>query len=327
MPPRRIGLDDVRWNDVAAEEAAGPAAGLSETLLREVLAGDTYDMVAARHGISRTGVERRIKTLAAQAAACVGIAGLNTDGTAFVRRLRAHREAVLAALARLEARGPPQPIAQEIRILSPEEVADGTVRLRARSTNPIEDLALYFLMLATGARPLEIARLQVLDYLAPDGTVRAASELRAEVAITGRARPLQFRSARLNTAIGDYLTYRVQRRLGVGQDDRYRGLDPLSRLFLSPTGQGFEILVYADGGQRRFRCRAIQEAYRKIWRCAGFRNLTTLDARHTVADRLYARGADEMQVGLLLGIGERAAVRQMFPRQLPSLEHLTGDLV
>jgi conjugal transfer mating pair stabilization protein TraG len=52
-----------------------------------------------------------------------------------------------------------------------------------------------------------------------------------------------------------------------------------------------------------------------------------LDVRHTVADRLYARGADEMQVGLLLGISERAAVREMFPRRLPTLEQLTRDLV
>ena len=46
-----------------------------------------------------------------------------------------------------------------------------------------------------------------------------------------------------------------------------------------------------------------------------------------MADRLYARGADEAQVGLLLGISERSAVRDMFPRRLPSLDQLTDDLV
>jgi integrase len=216
---------------------------------------------------------------------------------------------------------------QEVRVLSPQEVAAGAARLRARSANPVEDLALYFLMLATGARPLEIARLQVLDYLSAEGTVRTTSELRAEVAINGRARPLHFRSVRLVAAIDAYLAQRLQHREGTGQDKRYRGLDPQSRLFLSPTGQGFEILTYGDNGQRRFRCRAIQETYRRIWRCAGFKNLTTLDARHTVADRLYSRGADEMQVGQLLGISERGAVRQMFPRRLPTLEQLADELV
>ncbi|MBI5720691.1 MAG: hypothetical protein KIT17_26850 [Rubrivivax sp.] len=46
-----------------------------------------------------------------------------------------------------------------------------------------------------------------------------------------------------------------------------------------------------------------------------------------MADRLNARGADEIQVGLLLGISERAAVREMFPRRLPSLDELTEELV
>ena len=298
-------------------------------MLREVLAGDTYDAVASRHGITRTGVERRIKALATRIAASVSIPGLNADGATFVRRLRAHPEAVLEVLGGLEAVGVPPvvPRPHEVRILSEEDVAAGARRVRARSPYPLEDLALYYLLLATGARPLEIARLQLLDYLAPDGAVRTVSELRAEVAITGRARPVFFRSGRLNAALDDYLAERIRSRQRPRTDVRYRGLDPLERLFLSPSGNGFDIVAYGTNGQRRFRCRAIQETYRKIWRYAEFRQFTTLAARHTVADRLYARGADEMQVGLLLGISERAAVREMFPRRLPTLYQLTDDLV
>jgi integrase len=300
----------------------------SESMLREVLAGDTYDVVASRHGITRTGVERRIKALAARIASRANIPGLNADGAAFVRRLRAHRAAILEALAVLEDEKHPEPVMPHlVRILSEEDVAAGARRVRARSPQPLEDLALYYLMLATGARPLEIARLQVLDYLTADGTTRVASELRAELAITRRARPLYFRSGRLKASIDEYLARRVQLSQGAGPDDRYRGLDSRSRLFLSPSGSGFEIVAYGAEGQRRFRCRAIQETYRKIWRYADFKQFTTLAARYTVADRLYARGADEMQVGLLLGISERAAVREMFPRRLPSLDQLTDDLV
>jgi len=297
-------------------------------MLRAVLAGDTYDAVASRHGVTRTGVERRIKALAARVTASASIAGLNSDGVSFVRRLRASREAVLSALARLDAN--PVPISaapRQVRILSDDEIASGATRVRMRSQHPQEGLALYYMLLATGARPLEIARLQLFDYLAADGSVRAASELRADAAITGRSRPLHFRSERLNAALEQYLAHRVQLKHGCGVDGQYRGLDPQSRLFLSPTGRGFEIIAYGAEGQRRFRCRAIQETYRAIWRTAGFKNLTTLAVRHTVADRLYARGADEAQVGLLLGISERAAVREMFPRRVPSLDELTEDLV
>lgn len=317
-------------NDVSQGEEVVSAApnALSEAMLREVLAGDTYDVVAARRGITRTGVERRIKALAARMATSVGIAGVNEEGAAFVRRLRDHREAVLAALEVLQSAEPSAPVApHRVQFLDDEDIAAGARRVRARSSRPIEDLALYYLLLATGARPLEIARLQVVDYLAPGGAVRTVSEFRPEVAITGRARPLFFRSERLNAAIDDWLAQRLKAREGLGPDACYRGMDPRSRLFLSSSGQGFEITPYGADGQRRFRCRAIQETYRKIWRHADFRDFTTLAARHAVADRLYARGADEMQVGVLLGISERAAVREMFPRRLRTLDQLTDDLV
>lgn len=318
--------------DATPDEDGGAAANSfpepSECMLRDVLAGDTYDLVASRYGVTRTGVERRIKALATRIARRVSIVGLNENGAAFVHRLRAHRAALLEALechAGDELAAAPEP--HTVQILSNEEIAAGARRVCARSPHPLEDLALYYLLLATGARPLEIARLQVLDYMASSGEVRAASVLRAEVTITGRARPLNFRSGRLNAAIDEYLAMRVRLGVGIGADDQYRGLDPASRLFLSPSGHGFEIVAYGAEGQRRFRCRAIQETYRKIWRYADFKNFTTLVARHTVADRLYARGADEAQVGLLLGISERAAVREMFPRRLPTLDQLTEDLV
>jgi len=300
----------------------------AEAMLRAVLAGDTYEEVAHKHGTTRTGVERRIKALAVRVARRVAIPGLNEDGAAFVRRLRAHREALLEALELLaDEELAAAPELHAVRILTDEEIAAGARRVGGRSPHPLEDLALYYLLLATGARPLEIARLQVLDYLTSTGEVRATSVLRAETAITGRARPLHFRSGRLTAAIDDYLAMRVRLRQGMGSDEQYLGLDPCGRLFLSPSGHGFEILAYGSEGQRRFRCRAIQETYRKIWRYADFKNFTTLVARHTVADRLYARGADEGQVGLLLGISERAAVREMFPRRLPTLDQLTEDLV
>lgn len=307
---------------------SGARLVLAEEMLRAVLSGDTYEEVARKHGITRTSVERRIKALAVSIARRVAVAGLNEDGAAFVRRLRTHREALLEALESLaDEELASAPEVHNVRILSDDEITTGARRVSARSPHPLEDLALYYLLLATGARPLEIARFQVSDYLTSSGVVRGSSELRAEVAITGRRRPLHFRSSRLVTAIDEYLAVRVRLGQALGTAGLFRGLDPSSRLLLSPSGRGFEILAYGAEGQRRFRCRAIQETYRKIWRYADFKNFTTLVARHTVADRLYARGADEAQVGLLLGISERAAVREMFPRRLPTLDQLTEDLV
>ena len=298
---------------------------LAIAMLRGVLDGDTYDAVASRHGITRTAVERRIKAVAIHVASTAGIDGLNAEGAAFVRRLRLHRDAIHDVLDRLGTEPPAH--ARHIRVLTDEEISSGAVRIRGRSQQPHEDLALYYILLATGARPLEIARLEVRDYLHADGTVRRISSIRPVVAITGKERPLFFCSTRLEEALNAYLAEHIAARQGLGADGEYRGLDPASRLFLSANGQGFEIKPYGSNGQKRFRCRAIQETYRKLFRYAELKQVTALTVRHTVAHRLYARGADESQVGLLLGIADRSAVREQFPRRLPSLDTLTTDLV
>ena len=301
---------------------------LSIEMLRAVLNDQTYEAVAALHGITRTAVERRIKSVARRLAAIACIEGLNEDGAAFVRRLRIHRLAVLTALDTFDPLDASAVPAQtDTHILLEEQITTGAQRIRTRSHQPLEDLALYYMLFATAARPLEIARLEVRDYLDADGKVRRTSEIREEVAITGRSRPLYFRSARLDEAMAGYLAERALGQHGMGTQGRFGGFEPTSRLFLSPTGLGFEITPYGDAGQRRFLCRAIQETYRKLFRYAGFKRVTALTVRHTVADRLYARGADESQVGLLLGIAERSAVREQFPRRLPTMDELTRDLV
>lgn len=298
---------------------------MSVRMLHALLDGSTYEEVAAQYALSRTAVERRIKALARNAATIAGIEGLNEDGAGFVRRLRLHRSAVLAAVVNLTGPQPQETRAR--RVLSEDEVAKGAARVRARSQHPLEDTALFYLLLATGARPLEVARLEIRDYLNADGTVLRTSSLRAEFAINGRSRPLFFRSTRLDEAMDAYLGQRIRRGLSMSGTTAYRGLVPDSRLFLSASGEGFEIKVYGVGEQRRFLCRGIQETYRKIFRYAELEKVTALTIRHTVADRLYRRGADEMQVGLLLGITDRSAVREQFPRPQPSLDELTDDLI
>lgn len=302
-----------------------PSWDVSVAMLRAVLDGAAYDAVAALHGVSRTAVERRIKAVATHLAGSAGIDGLNQSGAAFVRRLRLHRDALQTALDGLQPPGAERAVGTPI--LSEAEIAAGAVRIRGRSQHPLEDLALYYMLFAIGARPLEIARLEVRDYLDAAGSVRRISVLREEAAITSRARPLYFHSTRLNEAMNAYLADRVLWGAGLGVEGQYRGLAPGSRLFLSASGKGFEITPYGEAGQRRFRCRGIQETYRKLFRYAEFKQVTALTARHTVADRLYTRGADEAQVGLLLGIAERSAVKEQFPRRQHTMEELTRDLV
>jgi len=129
----------------------------SVEMLRAVVGGETYEAVAARFGVSRTAVERRIKSVAVQLTQVVGVDGLKEEGAAFVRRLRLHREAILVALEGFE---PQPPVgARPARVLAAAEVTQGAVRIKGRTSRTWHDLALYYMLFATGLRPLEIARL------------------------------------------------------------------------------------------------------------------------------------------------------------------------
>jgi len=303
------------------------SADLSILMLRQVLDGASYAGVGRTHGVTRTAVERRIKDVARQLSRAVGIEGLNEEGIAFVRRLRANRLAILEALEAFD----PEHLVQirqdkQVRVYSNEEILAAAGRVRAYSNQPQRDVAMFLLLFATGIRPLEVARLKVVDYLQMDGHVRRVSVLSAEAAIGGMARPLHFASARLDQAMQAYL----QERVGSSESrhiDGYLSLNPDQSLFLAADGKGFAITTYVQEGQQRYLCRPVLETYRKIFRYAALPGGTPRAVRATVAARLYARGADDVQVGLLLGISHRSTVRQLFPRAKPTLAQLIEDLI
>lgn len=314
----------------AADERSDSAA-LSVALLRAVLDGRTYDAAASEFGLSRTAVERRIKSLAWRLFREVGVGGMNEGSVGFVQRLRTHRDDVVAALeqferARLEGRVlHPAPHLSDIEhVFSDNEIADAARRIRARSPRPWRDLALFYLLLATGARPTEVAGLRVGDYLAPDGAVRHVSEMPAEASFNGRARPLYFASSRLIESLDRYLEERIRRGQGTLDSSRYRGLDSASRLFLTYSGEAFRV-THAEGSKPS--CRPIHDSYRKLFRMAELDGSTPSSMRRTVVARLYRRGADEEQVGLVLGISDRGAVRELFPRVKREIVELVEELV
>lgn len=306
-------------------EKIGNATADSVEMLKAVIEGETYESVAAKFGISRTAIERRIKSLATQLSRSVGIVGLNETGVAFVSRLRQHRGAILIALETFVPLSPSS--SREARIITNQEIDRAAQRIKGRSRYPWHDVALFYMLFATGARPLEIARMEVRDYLNLDGAVRRESTMREEVTISGKARPLFFASRKLDAVLDSYLRERVSQRNGNDAASTYRGLDPMSRLFLSPTGQGFKITPYGKNGQRRFLCRAILETYTKLFRYSELEGVTAMSVRRTVISRLYDRGADEDQIGLLLGISERSAVRELLPRPKPTISALVDELV
>ncbi len=297
---------------------------LSIAMLREVLAGGTYDAVAAAHGLTRTAVEHRVKSMAKTLQRKVGIEGLKLEATGYVTKLREAVEGVEAALARFEA-GDVKPD-DPPKILTDKEVSVMIHRAGLHSPTPLRDRALIHIVLATAARPLEVARLEIADYLYPDGMVRSQSEMRAAASVNRRERPLFFQNSAAVKAIDAYLgTRRASKGQGGGVDAPYRGFDPNDRLFLNEDGEPYWIDADRQMGRRRNLCRQILDTYRKIFDRVDIHGLSARVLRHNVAVRLHARGATEEQIGLILGIAERHKVRSMLPKR-PEMLQLMTDL-
>ena len=181
------------------------------------------------------------------------------------------------------------------------------------------DTALLLVLLSTAAKPLEVARLVVSDYLTEDGAVREHSTMRATAAINGKARPLLFASAKVVAAVDAYFEERVRRGQGTETSTKYRGLDPNSRLFLTGNGREMPIKVRMTPRGRQYRCGVILDIYRRIFARAGLKGVSALCARRTVAERLTERGCDVDQIGAVLGLIERNAVRHLIRNERESL--------
>ncbi|MCL1961963.1 MAG: site-specific integrase, partial [Desulfovibrionaceae bacterium] len=297
---------------------------LSIAILQAVLAGQTYDAVAAAHGLTRTAIEHRVKRLAKLLHRKVGIDGVNPEATGYVHKLRAAKSGVEAAIMRFEA-GDVRPEMPQ-KTVSDKDLNAMIHRAGLRSPTPLRDMALIHIVLATGARPLEVARLEIGDYLDANGSVRACSVMRAAVSVNRKERPLFFRSAAAIKAIDAYLNFRlIQEKKASHGRAPYRGFAPTERLFLNDSGQPYAVLCQEREGSSRFLCRQMLDTYRRIFKRINMHGLSALTLRRTVALRLDARGADEEQIGLVLGITEKQAVRALLPSR-PDIFELMADL-
>ena len=301
----------------------------SVRMLKGVLEGNTYLAVARAFGLSRSAVEQRVKALARDLQMVVGVEYVDEDEVPTVKRMRSRKDNYLEALEHYR----PQRVVhagKATRALSGKDLEHVIAVTRLHSNCRNRDVALLLVLFATAAKPLEIARLEVRDYLNEDGSVREESVMRAAVAINGKERPLFFASTKAVEAVDAYLEERVRRMQGATKGVKYRGLDPGSRLFLTGDGLDMPITVRAIGKSRQYRCGIILDIYRRIFARAGLKGVSALCARRTIAERLTARGCDVDQLGMILGLSERNSVRNLLqsePASSRPLKAVVRELV
>ena len=296
----------------------------AKAMLAEILERDaSYEAAGRPYGVGRSTVERNVKVLIALAAQERAIAGLDRDGWESLSRLRQCAAAVMEVVRAYA----PQQGDKSTPQLTSEDLAQGAGRIRARSHNANRDVALMYLLFCTGAKPIELARLRVRDYLEADGSTREKSVLPAHAAIGGKERPLYFASARLRQAVDAYLLERSRRRLSAGKEGGlFRGLDPDSALFLTAKGTSFELRPRSPGDER-VNSPLIVATLRATFKRAGWVGVTAQGARRQVACRLAEKGANEKQLCEVLGLWSRRSAKRLLNQAPPPLDSLVMDLV
>ena len=298
-------------------------------MLKGILDGKTYVVVAQESGLSRSAVEQRVKALARDLETVVGVDWVDEDEVVTVKAMRARKDNYLEALEHYQ----PQRVADTYkgpRALTDQGIERAVAVIRQHSKCKKRDTALLLVLLSTAAKPLEIARLLVGDYLTEEGLVREESVMRADAAINGTERPLFFASTKVVAAIDAYLDERARRWRSTRDRAKFRGLDPDSRLFLTEDGHELPIKVRAMGDRRQYRCGVLLDIYRRIFARAGLKGVSALSARRTIAEKLVDRGCDINQVGAVLGLKERNSVRNLIqnePESPKSLKAVVRELV
>src|SRR6202521_499681 len=282
-------------------------------MLRQVLDGRSYRDVGNDMGLSRSGVGKRVKAREREIRRSVGVGRLQSNGPITIAEMRRLREHYRVAMAKYLSAG------EERSRVTREALTDTEIEYvaeltRTRSHCALRDVALLYMLFATGAKPLEIVRLRVADYLDAAGSVKRDSMVPEEVAVNGRSRPLYFVATKLTRALDAYLKDRVLRKQGDMAGNRYRGLDPNSRLFLTEDGREMAVSKKSNGRYQRLTCGTVLDIYRKMFARAGLKGGSTLTARRTVVKKMRERGCDLRSIGVALGIKEKDTVRRLIPK-------------
>lgn len=266
----------------------------------------TYRAAAEQLGVVRSTVERRLKGLVRQLFEAGLLGEFRAEWIDDLPTLRRERATIMAAARQFKRPLPDKRAA----VPDQRELAVAAARLKAKTGSGDRDVALVWTLFTTGLKTIELARLEVRDYLLADGSTRTVSTLRPEAAVNGVARPLLFTSQLAVESIDAYLAARVHRKQGLGELGRYRGLDPNSRLFLTESGGPFLITPRSPSDPRP-ACKYLQTTLRQVFARAGWAGMTAQQLRRHVALALSRKGADREQVQQLLGLRSRRSVKRL----------------
>lgn len=279
-----------------------------------MLQGQTYDQIAAQFRVTKSTVSKCVTDLARDLQSVVGVIGIDEDSTPTAHIIRAHEKDYLEALEHFV------PLAKHAATTSPPIIAhthiEQLVLHTARHSRCKQrDIALLLMLIHTGARPNEIARMTVADYIDASGRRRSPPWLPAHAASNGIARPLLLCDATALYWLDAYLAWRVAAGYGVSDRSEYRGLQGDSSLFLSRTGESFTS-PWAKATSEK----GLHDVLQRIFRYTNLPGLGVLGARRSVAHRLHADGCTAEEIAFYLGT-RAGTVRRLLSKSTQKPPH------
>src|SRR5215510_11240589 len=257
-------------------------------MLVRVLEGTPYSVVAKEFGVGHSAVEKRVKAVERRLRHLVGVTGSDAEEPLNVHQMRALRQQYLNAIDAL--RNTPVVERKIRRQITEDDLARAAALTHRHSNCPTRDTALLYTVFATGAKPIEIARLTVRDYLTEDGVAIEEAILDQQTAFNGKPRRIFFCNRRAVHAIDAYLEERLRLGHGTRKSKQFRGLDPDSNLFLTNDGRGLQITGRVNGKTRHHHA-VILDTYRRIFARAGLSSLQTFHLNgYCIAGRVEKTG-------------------------------------
>jgi len=283
----------------------------ASSMLRAMIAGASCEQIAADFKLTKSAVSQKIRMLANDLQQIVGVVGVDEDESPTAALIRHHGDGYLEALEHFvpdAASAWRDPVIE----LASCRIAQHITKIARHSRCVERDSALLLILFATAAKPLEIAQLEVCDYLDETGEARLQSSIRASIAVNGKERPLLFCDHELTAAIDTYLVLRRAQGMAAHNQSSYRGLLPHSRLFLSRNGKPMAVKRSGPGSQHLV-CKEIHEIYRRIFAHSGHSGINTAMARRLAARRLHLGGANAEDIGAALGVKKLAVHKLLQP--------------
>jgi len=137
---------------------------IASEMLRALIAGASCEQIAHQHGVTKSFVSQRVRMLARELQQIVGVVGVEEEESPTAGLIRQNGDAYLEALLHFVPEAAPALRGRDRHLVS-AHIDLYIAKITRHSRCARRDTALLLTLFSTAAKPLEIAQLEVRDYL------------------------------------------------------------------------------------------------------------------------------------------------------------------